>query len=216
MTVSNDMVRSGLVVGVAGKCCAGKDMVTKWLLGRKWREINVDAIGHEALAARHREIVATFGPDVLDNGATIDRKKLGERVFADPDDLQRLEEIVHPWMRSRVAGIVERFRRGERTETTDGAAVPGLVINAALLFHMQLDTLCDVVLLVRAPLVERLRRAYRRDDLPLRRILQRLWSQRRLDAQAYRSSADTITVDNGQSPENLYRQLEEIKALHNG
>jgi dephospho-CoA kinase len=203
-----DTARTGLVVGVAGKCCAGKDLVTQWLLQQGWREINVDAVGHEALAARHREIVAAFGPHVLGDGATIDRGKLGRRVFGNPEELRRLEEIVHPWMRDRVAAIVAEFRHAPGPS--------GLVINAALLFHMQLDSLCDVILLVRAPLIERLRRARRRDDLPVRHMLQRLWSQRHLDTQAYGSSADTITVDNGKSPADLYRQLEGIQAFHNG
>lgn len=197
------------VVGVAGKCCAGKDVVTQWLLDRGWSEINVDAIGHEALAARHTEIVAAFGPDILGDGLTVDRRKLGQRVFADRDDRHRLEAIVHPWMRQRVAEIVTEFRNSD-----DTTAAAGLVINAALLFYMKMDHLCDVVLLVRAPLRERLRRALRRDDLPLGQIVRRLWSQRRLNTQAYRSPAETITVDNGQSLEALYRRLSEIEAFH--
>jgi hypothetical protein len=69
------------VVGVAGGCCAGKDQVTAWLLQRGWHEINVDRIGHEALAANHTQIVAAFGPTILDERGTIDRRSLGTVVF---------------------------------------------------------------------------------------------------------------------------------------
>ncbi|MFO8041813.1 MAG: dephospho-CoA kinase [Alkalispirochaeta sp.] len=220
------------VVGVAGKCCAGKDMVTSWLLEHGWREINVDRVGHEALAAEHARIVATFGREIVDERGTIDRRKLGKIVFADRDQLHRLERIVHPWMREAVRREIEAWRgssggeaerssderssggEGERSsdERSSGGA-RGLVINAALLFYMELDSLCDAVLLVRAPLWQRFQRARRRDDLSLRQIVHRLWTQRRLDTQALASPAETITVENGRTPQALYERLSELPQL---
>ncbi|MEX0742497.1 MAG: dephospho-CoA kinase [Alkalispirochaeta sp.] len=225
---------------MAGKCCAGKDMVTGWLLDHGRREINVDRVGHEALAAEHARIVATFGRGIVDERGTIDRRKLGAIVFADRDQLQRLERIVHPWMRERVRREIEEWRAGTGGDARggpntggnpnpgpaspdaggerDNAGGPntgerGLVINAALLFYMKLDTLCDAVVLVRAPLWQRFQRARRRDDLPLRQILHRLWTQRGLDAQALASPAETITVENGRTPEVLYQRLSELPQL---
>ncbi len=194
------------VVGVAGKCCAGKDMVTGWLLEHGWREINVDRLGHEALAAEHARIVATFGREIVDERGTIDRRKLGKIVFADRDQLHRLEHIVHPWMREAVRREIAAWR------ASPGGA-RGLVINAALLFYMELDTLCDAVLLVRAPLWQRFQRARRRDDLSLRHIMGRLWTQRRLDTQAVASPAETITVENGRTPQALYERLSGLSQL---
>ncbi|HKK48325.1 MAG TPA: dephospho-CoA kinase [Alkalispirochaeta sp.] len=190
------------VIGVAGKCCAGKDLVTGWLLEHGRREINVDRIGHEALAAEHARIVATFGREIVDERGTIDRRALGNIVFADQNQRHRLESIVHPWMRERVRREIAEWR-GEQ----------GLVINAALLFYMELDSLCDAVLLVRAPLRQRFQRARRRDDLSLRHILRRLWIQRGLDAQALSSPAETITVENGRTPEVLFQRLSELPQL---
>lgn len=215
------------VVGVAGKCCAGKDMVTSWLLEHGWREINVDRVGHEALAAEHARIVATFGREIVDERGTIDRRKLGKIVFADRDQLHRLERIVHPWMREAVRREIEAWRGSsggapggdERGSGAPGSGegspggARGLVINAALLFYMELDTLCDAVLLVRAPLWQRFQRARRRDDLSLRQIMHRLWTQRRLDTQALASPAETITVENGRTPQALYERLSELPQL---
>ncbi|MFW5826647.1 MAG: dephospho-CoA kinase [Alkalispirochaeta sp.] len=203
------------VIGVAGKCCAGKDMVTGWLLEHGRREINVDRIGHEALAAEHPRIVATFGREIVDDRGTIDRRKLGRIVFADRDQLHRLERIVHPWMRERVRRDIEEWRGSSSSDGSggDGPGERGLVINAALLFSMELDTLCDAVLLVRAPLWQRFQRARRRDDLSLPQILRRLWTQRGLDAQALSSPAETITVENGRTPEVLFQRLRELPQL---
>ncbi len=238
--VHDDPSPPPVVVGIAGKYCAGKDEVTRWLLDRGWREVNVDRVGHEALAAKHREIVAAFGVDIIGAGGTIDRRLLGARVFSDPRQLQRLESIVHPWMRERVAEEVAAFRNrhegGDRLagddehggdvapdpatsradiDTPEKDYVPGLVINAALLFPMGLDRLCDAIILVTAPLFRRVQRARRRDDHSFRHILRRLWSQRGLNAQAYRSPADTITVENGRSLEALHRRLAELPLFRN-
>lgn len=198
-----------LVLGVAGKCCAGKDEVVRWLLHRGWREINVDRIGHEALAKKRDEIVSVFGIEIL-SGNEIDRGLLGNRVFRDPKERRRLESIVHPWMRGQVRSAVEDFRSDSR----EGASIEeGLVINAALLFPMQLDELCDYVILVRAPFVQRLIRARRRDRTSLISVLRRFWSQRHLEAQASASPADTIIVENGRSRAALYEQLSSLRPL---
>lgn len=203
-----------LVLGVVGKCCAGKDFVADWLVERGWQPIDVDAIGHRALAARHTELVAAFGMTILAASGTIDRRRLGEIVFGDRKQLARLEEIVHPWMRDRVRDEAEAFR--DAVERGEKDLPAGLVINAALLFHMSLDQYCDRVILVEAPLLARVIRARRRDNYPWRQIIDRLRSQTRIDAQAHESTADIINVKNGKRPTDLFMQLEAIPEIGSG
>lgn len=198
------------VIGVAGKYCSGKDAVTQWLLARSWREVNVDRIGHEALAAFHNRIVATFGRTIVDGHGRIDRSTLGRIVFADDSQRKRLEEIVHPWMRRRVREEVDAYREAAARSQD---APRGLVINAALLFYMELDEVCDAVILVRAPFFVRVRRARERDRSSIWRTIRRLRAQRQLDTQALRSVADIIMVENGGSLESLHMRLEEIPQL---
>lgn len=226
-----------LVVGVAGKCCAGKDLATAHLVARGWREINVDRVGHEALEERRAEVIARFGSGIVGADGRIDRTALGAIVFADRERLRELESILHPLMRRRVREECERFRervgaagRGARDGAAagqggatregaaptveDGATLPrGLVINAALLFPMHLDEVCDAVLLVRAPFLVRLRRALARDSMTFVAMMRRAWAQRRLDAQARSSRADTITVENGGTPGDLYARLDALPRL---
>jgi dephospho-CoA kinase len=201
-----------MVVGVAGKCCAGKDLVTGWLRERGWGEINVDHLGHRALEARRDAVVAAFGQEIQREDGTIDRSRLGPIVFSSGERLRTLEAIVHPWMREEVRREIEAFRRAAAGEGVEPRA-PGLVINAALLFHMQMDTLCDAVILVRAPFFTRLMRAVRRDGFALRRILPRMRAQAELETQARASRADIITVDNRGTPQALYARLQEVSQL---
>jgi dephospho-CoA kinase len=119
------------VIGVAGTCCSGKDQVTNWLLERGWHEINVDQIGHEALAANHTRIVAAFGPTILDERGTIDRRRLGSIVFSDPRQLARLESIVHPWMRSAVKAEIAARRGSVVPPRGDGGGATGSAAGSA-------------------------------------------------------------------------------------
>jgi dephospho-CoA kinase len=52
------------------------------------------------------ELIATFGDEILTNGV-LDRSKLGAIVFANPDQLKKLEEIIHPRVSEAFAEIIE-------------------------------------------------------------------------------------------------------------
>jgi dephospho-CoA kinase len=41
-------------------------------------------------------VVERFGEDVLDEAGNVDRTAVGERVFADPNELAWLENLLHP------------------------------------------------------------------------------------------------------------------------
>jgi dephospho-CoA kinase len=91
--------------------------------------------GEQALA----NVVERFGPDLLGADGSLDRAALGRIVFADPEALRDLEEIVHPAVRPRIL------------DTMDGAAAHGaeaVVIEAIRLVEGGLATLCDEVWLV--------------------------------------------------------------------
>jgi dephospho-CoA kinase len=64
---------------------------------------DADVAARDAVAAASpglAEIVAAFGPEVLDGAGGLDRAAMRRRVFADPDARRRLEAIVHPRVRA--------------------------------------------------------------------------------------------------------------------
>jgi dephospho-CoA kinase len=217
-----------MVVGVAGKYCAGKSTVTGILADAGYGVIDVDRLGHEALARRAADVRATFGEDYLLADGSVDRKKLGALVFRDRAALRTLEGIVHPEMVQMVRERLEARsedsgRGGDSGRSAVGAGVsqpaggeganPDVVVNAALLFPMGLDSLCDLVLWVKAPLLTRLRRARRRDGLPVPDILRRFWTQRELEPQPSASRVDIYSVENRGGLDRLRAQLADLSLL---
>ena len=172
-----------MVVGICGKYCAGKSEAAAVFAERGFRLIDVDRLGHEALETAKSEITDRFGRDILKPDGAVDRRRLGEVVFADKEKLRQLEDIVHPLMIKRIKNIIAE---------ADGHAA----INAALLFTMRLDAMCDRIVIIQAPLSERINRALARDNLGIPAVLRRIWSQRKLIPQSSFLPADTIIVEN--------------------
>src|SRR5947199_332888 len=97
------------VASPAGSGCRrGTAVIAGRTASRRARE--VVAPGTDGLA----EVVAAFGADVVTEGA-LDRAALARRVFADPAARERLEKIIHPRVRARVAEL--------SGEAPDGAVV---------------------------------------------------------------------------------------------
>ncbi|MDE0222230.1 MAG: dephospho-CoA kinase [Spirochaetaceae bacterium] len=191
-----------MVVGVAGKLGSGKSSVAGFLADAGWRVIDVDLLGHRALATERDRIVDAFGRGVLDSEGRIDRRRLGPLVFANADARRRLDVIVHPVMVRSVKTLV--------------AADPGpIAIDAALLNPMGLDALCDLVLWVHAPLLLRLYRALVVDRKPRATVLGAMWAQRgrrlkRPVAGVDTGSVSRRTIYNGATRGMLRRQIEFI------
>lgn len=128
-----------IVIGLTGGIGTGKSEVARVLQGLGAALISADQVGHEAYKPHSeiwQEVVKAFGEEILQPNGEIDRKKLGSIVFAHPQELARLNQIMHPLMADMVARRIEQLRK-------DG--VPVVVVEAALLFEAGWDSLVDEV-----------------------------------------------------------------------
>ena len=162
-------------------------------------EIDVDRVGHRILerSGVQAELRRHFGADIFTSQGVIDRRALGQRVFRNPRELRTLEAIVHPPMVGEVEGDLQRL---------DGQ----VVINAAVLFRMGLQRLCDAVVCVRAPLIQRLKRARRRDEVTLMQMLRRMRAQRGICPKLNANGVDIYYVDNDRGLDHLHTQILKI------
>jgi dephospho-CoA kinase len=135
-----------LTVGLTGGIGSGKSTVAKILAELGAPSFDADKVGHEIYlpgGPAYHDVIAAFGNTIVAADGTIDRKKLGPIVFADPAQLRRLESIVHPRMFERMREMVAEMR-------AQGVRAP-IVIEAAILIEARWQPLFDEIWLVVAP-----------------------------------------------------------------
>jgi dephospho-CoA kinase len=108
--------RRFLLVGLTGGLATGKSTVSEILRGLGCVVLDADVLAREVVEPGQptlAAIVEEFGREVLAPDGTLDRKRLGAIVFAEPARRQRLEAITHPAIRERfLARLAELEARG--------------------------------------------------------------------------------------------------------
>jgi len=146
-----------VILGLTGSIGMGKSTTAAAL-----RRLGVPV--HDADRAIHRligrggaavEAIGRAFPGVVQDGA-VDRKRLGDIVFADPARLKRLEAILHPLAR---AGQLKFLRWAARRRA------PVVVLDVPLLYETGGDRRCDAVMVVSAPAAIQAQRVLRRPGM---------------------------------------------------
>ncbi len=161
-------------MGLTGGFAAGKSTVSRMLQDQFGIPvIDVDQAGRRAVEESPAVLAALrdgFGDAYFTDAVTLNRKKLGELVFHDEQAMATLNRIVHPAMLTIV--LAEMKQAAERTPQA-----PYVVVDAALLFELDLHKKMDVVVTVWAPLSVCQRRAGRRDGLTQAEVAARYQAQ---------------------------------------
>jgi dephospho-CoA kinase len=189
-----------LRVGLTGGIGAGKSEVSRRLAAYGAVVIDADQIAREVVEPGTEglaEVVAAFGPQVLTPDGALDRARLGDIVFADPELRGKLNAIVHPRVARRMA------------ELERGASSSIVVHDVPLIAENGRAGAYDLVVVVDAPPKVQAERLVRR------RGLTREQARARMAAQASREQrlaiAD-IVIDNSGSLAELDRQVGDLWA----
>jgi dephospho-CoA kinase len=140
-----------VVIGLAGGIGAGKSAVAGAFARLGALVIDSDKEAKDALDRPEvrGELIRWWGDSILGPEGRVDRKKVGSIIFADAEQRQRLERLVHPLVRATRAEMIAR---------ADPRRTPAVVVDAPLLFEAGLEKECDVVVFVDAPRDQRLAR----------------------------------------------------------
>ncbi len=188
-----------MVLGLAGKSCAGKNQVSAILQSRGFLCLDMDLMAHEVLESLAGELPPLFGPSVVNREGTVNRKNLGGIVFKDSSKLKILENLLYPSLHKNLDKAIQREQEGT------GRPV---VINAAALAKGNFWLKCDKVWWVESPFILRFFRSLRRDGAIPVRILRRFAAQGELKPQYFFSRVDTSIIRNGFTPGALGKQVE--------
>lgn len=195
------------LVGLTGGIASGKSTVAKILQSLGAAIVNADDLAREVVEPGHeawKEIVASFGTDILQSDQTLDRQKLRTLIFNQPEARKRLESIIHP----RVRALAE-----ERIRQYAAAGYPVVIYEVPLLFEGNLQEWLRPVILVACDVETQTARLQRRDHLTAADAEKHIAAQMSLKDK--RRLADYVIENNG-SLEDLERQtrqiLEKLKA----
>jgi dephospho-CoA kinase len=93
-----------LKIGLTGGIAAGKSEALKAFARLGAATLSSDAVVHELLEGEplRGQLEERWGPEVVADGK-VNRAKIGEIVFADPEQLTWLEAQIHPLVQQRTA-----------------------------------------------------------------------------------------------------------------
>ncbi|OMI25972.1 dephospho-CoA kinase [Bacillus haynesii] len=190
-----------LVIGLTGGIASGKSTVAQMFQQCGITVVDADVIAKEAVEQgmpAYQKIAETFGQGVLLETGDIDRRKLGEIVFANEEKRLQLNAIVHPEVRKMmIKQRDEAIRAGERF----------VVLDIPLLYESGLEHLTDKVIVVWVPLELQLERLMKRNQLNEDEALNRIHTQHSLDEKKKRADA---VIDNSGSLKDTEAQLHQL------
>ena len=179
------MLRIGLTGGIgSGKSAASRILGT---LGAGF--IDADLVGHASYRSGtegFEKVTKAFGNDLIGSDGEIDRKKLGPIVFSEPDNLNKLNAILHPIIYSMI-----------KTELTnmENSGEQVVVVEAAILIEANWQDLFDELWVVDADKEEVIRRLIHRNNVTRDQALERIESQ--MGREERNGYADTVIENNG-------------------
>jgi len=196
-----------LLIGLTGNIGSGKSTVAQMLSERGVTIIDADVLARRAVelgTAAHDQIVKRWSSDVLAADGHLDRAALRRIVFSDHDQLEELNQIVHPEVERLRTRLVERARtRGDRI----------VVCDIPLLFERHMTDRFDRIILVDANRALRLERLVKDRGLDETEAMEMIAAQ--MPAELKRARADFV-IDNDGTLTQLERRVQDVwKELSN-
>lgn len=190
-----------MIIGLTGSIASGKSTVSAMLNEKGYPIVDADKIARlvvERGTPTIQAIAEAFGEDILQEDGSLNREKLGARIFGNEEERNKLNAITHPAIRKEML-------RQKETHLANGANT--VVMDIPLLFESKLQSFVDKIIVVSVtPDIQR-KRLTERDQLTEKEAENRMKSQ--LPMHVKESQADAVIDNNGPLKE-TEKQLESI------
>jgi len=183
-----------LTIGLTGSIASGKSTVSTEFEKLGAVIIDADQIARELIHPHRplwRKIIAYFGGEIQKEDLTIDRAKLGERVFSDEAERAVLNRMIHPEIKKEIDRRLKEIVK-ERTDAL-------VLVDAALLIETGTFKEMDKIIVVSASKRNQIRRLMDRDGLSVKGAKRRIRAQ--MSLQEKRKFADYVINTDGSMEE---------------
>jgi dephospho-CoA kinase len=183
------------MIGIMGGIGSGKSTAAKIFSESGACVIDADQIGHEVLKREgiKDQLRAIWGNDIWTSDGEVDRKRLGQIVFENPSQMEKLSSIVHP-------PLLEELQR-------QICIAPGhMIIDAALLAEFGLTDNCEHLIFLDVS-----------DETRLARCANRGWDKEELQRRegfqtelGIKKNKAHIIIDNNGTLDHLRRHIQDF------
>ncbi len=180
-----------IIAGLTGGIASGKSTISRFLSDAGAHVVDADKIAREVVkpgTPGYDAILAFFGRTILLPDGDIDRKRLGEIIFNEPDKKARLDAIVHPLVFERSGEMIAQIA----TETPDAV----VIMDVPLLMEADMERDLEAVIVVYVPETLQLERLMNRDGIDEQAAMARIRSQMPIEEKRKRA---TLVIDNSGS-----------------
>lgn len=190
-----------LWIGLTGGIASGKSTVSKILRQRGFPVLDADDLARDAIvhgSEGYKQVIKTFGMDVLNKDGTLNRESLADIVFTDKSQLENLEKIIHPIVRRRS----EELKKSLKAQNYKLA-----FYDVPLLFEKKMKSMFDAVVVVYSRMDQQIERMNQRNQLTKEQAVNRILNQVSMDDKI--KDCDYV-VDNTTDLESLEAQVAKL------
>ena len=191
-----------IVAGLTGGIATGKSTVSAFLEQAGAVIVDADKIARHLVRKGQpawQKIVDAFGSSILLLDGELDRSRLGEIIFNDPDQKRILNRIVHPEVGSETAVQLAEIEKNQPDSL--------VILDVPLLIESGMNAGLSEIIVVVIPEPLQIERLMHRNNLSQEQALARMRSQMPIDEKRKRA---TRLIDNSGSRENTRRQTMDI------
>jgi len=179
-----------MIMGLTGGIASGKSTVSALFVNKGAGLVDADVIAREVMLPGHHVLAATvrhFGQQILSPDGTLDRAKLGEIVFRDPEARQTLNDLTHPAIRQEIRSRMQEMDLLEPERL--------VIVDIPLLYESNLQGMFEDIIVVYVPREVQLARLMQRNSWSREQAEDRLNAQ--MDIEHKRSKANYVIDNSG-------------------
>ena len=189
------------IIGLTGGIASGKSTVSRYLMDKGFKIVDADLIARRVVEAGSNgleQLKLNFGNSIINSDGSLNRKELSKIVFNDKEQLNLLNNLLHPLIEEEILGEFDYYKKEEEKV---------IFFDCPLLFENSYQNMCDETWLVSISYETQLERLTLRDNIDNLQANKIITSQMPLSK---KSELADIVIYNELGLEDLYSNIDRL------